>query len=146
MPARARRRGPGRARRRRSGSAAPPRPRRRRVGAAGAVARAGYRHGASYVDVYYADTHVKRALIERGPDAALTHTPAWLLTRVHELNAKRGALVAITGDPEPELLSDLDGERVGKARMLELARANSKQINELLANWTIVSYPTAGWA
>jgi aminopeptidase len=111
-----------------------------------AVARAGYRHGASYVDVQYSDTNVKRALIQYGPEEALTHTPAWMLTRVHDLNDHRGALVAITGDPEPDLLSDLDGERVGKARPLELAKANSTQINEQLANWTIVSYPTVGWA
>jgi aminopeptidase len=111
-----------------------------------AVARAAYRHGASYVDVQYGDAHVKRALIEGGPDEALTYTPPWLLTRQRDLNEHEGALVAITGDPDPELLSDLDGERVGKARPIELAKANSKQVNEQLANWTIVSYPTEGWA
>jgi aminopeptidase len=111
-----------------------------------AIARAAYRRGASYVDVQYGDAHVKRALIERGPDEALTYTPSWLLTRTNDLNAHEGALVAITGDPEPELLSDLDGERVGKARPIELAKASSRQVNEQLANWTIVSYPTEGWA
>ena len=111
-----------------------------------AIARAAYEHGASYVDVHYGDAHIKRALIERGPDEALTHTPAWLLTRMRDMNEHEGALIAITGDPEPELLNDLDGERVGKARPIELAKANSKQINERLANWTIVSYPTEGWA
>ena len=30
------------------------------------------------------------------------------------------ALIATTGDPEPDLLADLDGERVGRARMREL--------------------------
>jgi aminopeptidase len=111
-----------------------------------AVARVAYRYGASYVDVQYGDSHVKRALIVGGPDEALTYTPPWQLTRVRDLNAHQGALVAITGDPEPELLSDLDGERVGRARQIELAKANSRQINELLSNWTIVSYPTEGWA
>jgi aminopeptidase len=110
------------------------------------VARVAYEHGASYVDVAYADSHVKRALIELGPDEALTYTPAWMLTRVRSMNEQQGALVAITGDPDPELLGDLDGERVGKARLIELAKLNSRQINEQLANWTIVSYPTAGWA
>jgi aminopeptidase len=111
-----------------------------------AIARAAYKHGASYVDVHYGDAHVKRALIEGGPDEALTYTPPWMLTRMRDMNEHRGALVAITGDPEPELLDDLDGARVGKARPIELAKANSKQINERLANWTIVSYPTEGWA
>jgi aminopeptidase len=111
-----------------------------------AVARVAYKHGASYVDVQYGDSHVKRAMIERGPDEALTYTPPWLLTRTRDLNERQGALVAITGDPDPELLSDLDGERVGKARPLELAKANSRQVNELLVNWTIVAYPNEGWA
>jgi aminopeptidase len=111
-----------------------------------AVADVAYRLGASYVDVQYGDSHIRRAMIERGPDDALIHTPSWQLTRVRDLNARQGALVAIAGDPDPELLSDLDGERVGKARQLELARANSRQVNELLANWTIVAYPTEGWA
>ena len=35
--------------------------------------------------------------------------------------AGHGAQVHIVGDPEPELLADLDGARVGKTRMRELA-------------------------
>ena len=33
-------------------------------------------------------------------------------------------MLAITGNPEPELFADLDGERVGKARMREVAEAS----------------------
>src|SRR5439155_23378325 len=87
-----------------------------------AVARAAYSHGASWVDSYYADAHVKRALIERGPEEALTWTAPWLLTRIRDLNERRGATVAITGDPEPELYADLDGGRVGRARPIQLAQ------------------------
>jgi len=111
-----------------------------------AVARAAYSHGASWVDAYYSDAHVKRALIEGGPEEALTWTAPWLLTRIRDLNERRGATVAITGDPEPELYADLDGERVGRARQIELAKAHSRQVNEGLSNWTIVAYPNAGWA
>ena len=46
-----------------------------------ALARACYAAGARYVDVLYADQHVRRAMIELGPDAALDHTPAWLVER-----------------------------------------------------------------
>jgi aminopeptidase len=56
-----------------------------------------------------------------------------------------GALVAITGNPEPELFADLDGERVGKARMREVAEESLK-LTDGLCNWTIVAYPNAGWA
>jgi aminopeptidase len=111
-----------------------------------AVARAAYRNGASWVDTYYSDPHVKRAMIEHAADETLTWTPPWLLRRVEDMNAERGATVAITGDPEPELFAGLDGERVGRARPVQLAKASSRQVNQRLSNWTIVSYPTEGWA
>ena len=52
----------------------------------------------------------------------------------------------MTGDAEPELLADLPGERVGKARMMELAEENNRQINEQLNNWTVFGVPNEGWA
>ena len=55
-------------------------------------------------------------------------------------------MIVITGDPDPELLSDLDGARVGKARMVALAEENLRQLNERLVNWSIVAYPNEGWA
>ena len=36
------------------------------------------------------------------------------MKRIEDLGEEHGALIAITGDPEPELLSDLDQDRVGK--------------------------------
>ena len=60
--------------------------------------------------------------------------------------SERGALIQIVGDPEPELLADLDGTRVGKTRMRELAERYVKALNERLINWTIVAYPNEGWA
>src|SRR5690349_9642260 len=64
-----------------------------------ALARAAYAAGAKYVDVRYTDQHVRRAMIELGPDDALEHTPGWLKTRMRA--AGGNALVGTTGDPEP---------------------------------------------
>jgi aminopeptidase len=111
-----------------------------------AVTRAAYRAGARYVDVYYSDQHIRRALIEGAPDDVLSWTPPWLLERAKSVGDERAAVVALTGDAEPDLLADLPGERVGRARMLELAEENSRQINEQLNNWTVVGVPNAGWA
>jgi aminopeptidase len=41
-----------------------------------ALTRQSYRAGASYVHVHYLDEHVKHAMIELGPDSALTYAPA----------------------------------------------------------------------
>jgi len=111
-----------------------------------AVAREAYRAGARYVDVYYTDQHVRRALIEHVADDMLSWTPPWLLNRARTVGDERAAVVALTGDSEPDLLADLPGERVGRARMLALAEESNRQINEQLNNWTVVGVPNEGWA
>jgi aminopeptidase len=111
-----------------------------------AIAEEAYEVGARYVDVSYIDQHVRRAMIEKGPDAALEWTPAWAVKRFEDLGKEHGALITITGDPEPELLSDLDQARVGKARPVKLAEAHLRNVMERHVNWTIVSYPNEGWA
>jgi aminopeptidase len=111
-----------------------------------AVAREAYRAGAAYVDVHYSDQHIRRALIEGAPDEMLSWTPPWLLERARHISDERAAVVALTGDAEPDLLADLPGERVGRARMLELAEENNRQVNEQLNNWTVVGVPNPGWA
>jgi aminopeptidase len=110
------------------------------------VTRAAYRAGARYVDVYYSDQHVKRALIENIDDALLSWTPPWLLERAVEVGDERAAVIALTGDAEPDLLADLPGERVGRARMTELLEESTRQINQQLNNWVVVGVPNEGWA
>jgi len=111
-----------------------------------ALARAAYANGARYVEAYYEDQHVRRAMIELAPDEMLTWSPPWMIKRAEDRAANKAALIAITGDPEPELLADLDGDRVGRARQVELI----KRVGELTAdqpnNWCVISYPNPGWA
>jgi aminopeptidase len=110
-----------------------------------AIARQAYASGASYVDVLYSDQHVRREHIELAADDQLGYSPPWLVERLERLGAAGGALCAITGNPEPELFADLDGTRVGKARMNEVAEA-SLRLTDGLSNWTIVAFPNEGWA
>jgi aminopeptidase len=111
-----------------------------------AIARAAYAAGAKYVDVFYSDQHVRRAMIEHADDEILTWTPPWLLERTKSNGDGHGASILITGDPEPELLADLDGALVGKARMATLREEYLRQLNERLVNWSIVAFPNEGWA
>jgi aminopeptidase len=111
-----------------------------------AITREAYKAGATYVDVYYSDQHIRRALIEGAADDVLSWTPPWLLERAKQVGDERAAVVALTGDAEPNLLADLPGERVGKARMLELAEESNRQITEQLNNWTVIGVPNEGWA
>jgi aminopeptidase len=111
-----------------------------------ALARAAYRGGASRVEVRYTDDYVRRALIELGPDESLTATPGWMLTQARDLADGRGALIQVTGEANPGLLSDLDPERVGRTRPIELGRLMLQQLGGGLLSWTIVAAPTPGWA
>ena len=111
-----------------------------------AIARCAYERGARYVDVDYMDDHVKRARILHADEETLGWTPPWMLEKIDFLAEERGALIAVDGDPEPELLADLDGARVGKTRMRELTARYLRAIDRRLLNWSIVGYPTEGWA
>src|SRR4051794_4416415 len=110
-----------------------------------ALARAAYGAGARLVDVRYVDNHVRRSFIEHADDADLTATPPWVMGRTEAI-ADGGALIMIAGDPEPELLADLDQERVGKAKPVDAVSRQLKAQNERTVNWTIAAYPTDGQA
>jgi aminopeptidase len=109
-----------------------------------ALTRAAYRAGARYVDVRYRDDHVRHAMIELGPDEALTHSPEWMKQMIRAMEG--GAQLWTTSDPEPELMNDLDGERVGRARQKELTELIRAQMVERSVNWSGVAYPSDGWA
>ncbi len=110
-----------------------------------AITREAYAAGARYVDVLYTDQHVRRAHIEHADGELLGYSPPWLVTRLRELGELGGALCAIGGNPEPELMADLDGARVAKARM-RAVNEESLKLTDGLCNWTIVAYPNEGWA
>jgi aminopeptidase len=83
-------------------------------------------------------------MIELGPDEALTATPEWM--RVATESEAGAAWIGTAGDAEPELLADLDGERVGRARVFAVAEIRRRLSSERSTNWTIVPFPSEGWA
>ncbi len=109
-----------------------------------ALVREAYRAGASYVYLLYEDPHVRRAMIELGPDEALTYSPAWRKALAEAHGGQ--ALLATVGEAEPELFADLDGERVGRAIPLEVAEIRQRQHREQSVNWCGIGCPNEGWA
>jgi aminopeptidase len=109
-----------------------------------ALTRQAYRAGASYVNVYYDDAHVRHAMIGLGPDSALTYSPEW--RQEYTRGMAGNALLATSGNPEPELLADLDGDRVGRAMQVEVAKIRRQQHHDNTVNWCGVGAPNAGWA
>ncbi len=109
-----------------------------------ALVRQAYEAGASYVHVVYRDDHVRHAMIGLGPDSALTFSPGWAKKLM--LAEAGNASLGTTGRPEPELLADLDGERVGRAIQIELAEIAQQQHRDNSVNWCGVGAPNEGWA
>jgi aminopeptidase len=109
-----------------------------------ALVRQAYKAGAEYVHVVYRDDHNRHALIGLGPDSALTYSPGWAKELM--LSEAGNASIGTTGRPEPELLADLDGERVGRAIQLELAEIAQQQHRDNSVNWCGVGAPNEGWA
>ncbi len=109
-----------------------------------ALVRQAYKAGASYVNAAYDDQHVRHAMIELGPDSALTYSPEWLKTLADSSGGT--AQLGTLGDPDPQLMGDLDGERVGRAIPLEAAELFRKRQAERTVNWCAVGAVTEGWA
>ena len=109
-----------------------------------ALARQAYKAGASYVHVLYGDMHVRKAMIELGPDEALIYTPGWRKTLSE--SCQGNAMIATTGDPEPELLADVEGGRVGRAVQQELSEIRRQQMRENTVNWCGIGAPGEAWA
>jgi aminopeptidase len=109
-----------------------------------AIVRQAYKAGASYVHMNYADDHVRHAMIGLGPDSALTYSAEWEKERMNSVDGN--AYIGTMGKSEPELLSDLDGERVGRAVKTEIAEIVQRQYRENSVNWCGIGAPNEGWA
>ena len=72
-------------------------------------------------------------------------SPPWLVERLRTLGEDGGALLSLSGNPEPDLFRDLDGSRVARARMREVVEEGHR-LTDGLINWSIVSFPNEGWA
>lgn len=111
-----------------------------------AIVREAYRAGAQHVVVLYGDLHLRRAAIELGRESEIGWSAPYLLDWVRRWPDENSALISLTGDPAPELLSDLDPSVVGRADPREIRAALLECITGRTVNWTIVAAPNSGWA
>jgi aminopeptidase len=110
-----------------------------------AIADEAYKAGARYVDIHYWDPFGKRSRLLHAPEETLGWTPPWLESRNDQLSEEKGCSIVIRGDADPELLADLNSKRVGLDQMPFLD-SRIKMIHAEDVNWTIVTYPSEGWA
>ncbi len=110
------------------------------------LTRVAYENGARYVEPMYRDSHTRRSRVLHAPDDSLEWTPPWVHALIDHMIETGGAMIAITGDAEPELLADLDQSRVQRTRPRAAAERLLDAENRRLIQWTIVGYPNPGWA
>jgi len=70
----------------------------------------------------------------------------WSLQMLKTLREEKGCYIQVSGDPEPHLLADLPGDRVGRAGPREFRAEWLTMVSARAVNWTIVPAPTPVWA
>jgi len=110
-----------------------------------AIAAEAYAAGAHFVSVVYWDQHVKRSRLQHAPVETLAFVPDWWERFIGECIERRGACIAVMGDPDPELLADVDPARAAEDHM-PLTASTLEMVGGGEVNWTVVPGPTAGMA
>ena len=110
-----------------------------------AVAEAAYARGARYVDVDYFDPHVKHSRLKHAARDTLDYVPPWLGRRMLDLGEIGGAHIKFAGPLEPHLFDDIDPALLG-IDVLPRIKESIEVVAASLTNWTIVPFPTPGWA
>jgi aminopeptidase len=111
-----------------------------------AFARVAYASGARLVDPLYLDVYVRREKAAQASDQALGWTPKWLMQRVEEEADRGTAVVNTVGEPAADVFEGLDATRVANSGMPDVRRALWTAFDHGRMPWTIVAFPTPGWA
>jgi aminopeptidase len=111
------------------------------------VTASAYRAGARIVDVIWMDEEVIHLRLKNSPDDALEEIPNWMSNAALEFTENGDALLNIVSR-NPDLLSDVEPERVSKFQTADLKKW--EKFYELImrdaVNWCGVSSPTQEWA
>ncbi|MBX4335496.1 aminopeptidase [Bartonella raoultii] len=111
------------------------------------IAYHAYKVGAGVITPLFSDDMLSLTRFENAHSASFDCAPSWLYEGMAKAFENGAARLAVVGD-NPMLLSNQDFNKVAR-----LNKATSmayqpalKQISNFAINWSIVSYPTAGWA
>ena len=112
--------------------------------AARAIARAAYKRGAKYVDVFLWDNLVKRERLEHASEDTLDFVPPWIPQRMQWLSDEHAARVSLTGT-SAAVFDGVDPARMGRDILPYIADV-PRIVNERTTNWTAGPYPNLAWA
>jgi len=111
------------------------------------IARKAYQAGAKNVHVEWNDDELALLKYTFAPDEAFAEYPLWHAAGMVEM-AKEGACFLTIYAPNPDLLQDVDSERMAAANKTK-ALALKDYRSYLMANkarWSIIAFPSKEWA
>jgi aminopeptidase len=113
-----------------------------------AVAEAGYRAGATSVDMDYSDPLAYRSRVVHGTPEARGHLTPWRTRMFRELVKPHAARAVTNGLSEPGYLDGVAPKRIAEAQAAVAAQLKwfSKANLDLSTRWTIAGWPTDFWA
>jgi aminopeptidase len=109
------------------------------------IARAAYEHGASYVDVIYADQWLKRERLLHGDPETLSYIPPWMIDRARHFSDEHAARIALSGPQAPHALDGIPSDRSG-LDLLPYLPVSGEIVNLRTTNWCVAPSPTLSWA
>jgi aminopeptidase len=112
-----------------------------------ALADAGYRAGARYVDVLETVPRITRVRALGAPEDTLDWRPAWEDARMRELVREGAGIVWIAGSEDPQVLADVPPARAVR-RVTDRAGLPPyrRAVGRADARFAMVAWPTPGWA
>ncbi|AQX26088.1 aminopeptidase [Bartonella sp. Raccoon60] len=111
------------------------------------IALHAYKAGAGVITPLFGDEALSLIRFENAHSASFDRAPSWLYEGMAKAFENGAARLAIVGD-NPLLLSNQDlnkVSRLNKATSIAYQPALNK-ISNFAINWSIIAYPTAGWA
>lgn len=112
------------------------------------VAEAMYQRGAKHVDVDLVDPRFTRARLQTARDEDLGYAPAFITTRTDDIVEGRGGTLRIIGSEDPDVLSDLDPQKLNVSRLATRKRMDrfyDEGIGKSLVHWSVAAAATPAW-
>ncbi len=110
-----------------------------------AVVERAYVAGAAWVEILWSDGPIRRSQLTHATIERLTESRPWALERARAWAAARGVSIALTGDPDPHLLDDVDPAKAAAFRVEEVMAVREALLGGRV-RWTVAAAPNPGWA
>jgi aminopeptidase len=110
-----------------------------------AITEEAYASGARYVSLLYWDGPAKASRLRHAPEDSLGFVPDWFRRASIEMIERQGAVISLSGDPNPDVFAGVDPKRLG----LDLMPYDPVVFDVVasgVVNWTVVPGPSPGWA